>query len=428
MNGSEWQRNGRRPRGLRRAAVMTAMVVLVALAAFVARVGPGQRPAGRLAIDESLSPSEAAVEPSPIRTPRRTPTPTPSLAPTPPTAQGSWRPLPDPPLQARRTQPVSIDGAWFIWGGEHQEGRREFHADGAILASGAESWREVAEAPIAPRSGHVAVWTGSRMVVWGGEAARGYLDDGAAYDPVTDRWARLADAPLAPRANAAAAWTGDDVVVVGGYDNAGPRAEAAAYSPARDAWRALPPLPVDDVGSLWQVGALWTGRSVVAWWPGQDLGATSNVHALDPDSGRWHALPALDVSSAGAHLSLVNAGGRLVAVYEPYDFRIPSVSVLDEEAETWAELDVTSSSMRRWDGWGLVTTVNGRVFLLSASGGVVAHVTEEHAELLPEPPVPGEWTSALLAGDDRVLLWGVTHNRSGYTEDIVAHEWVPSPE
>ncbi|MBA2528418.1 MAG: hypothetical protein H0V19_00390, partial [Euzebyales bacterium] len=65
------------------------------------------------------------------------------------------------------------------------------------------SWRQMAPAPIGPRAGHVAVWTGDQLVVWGGREVTGRRlprGDGAAYNPGTDRWRRLPPAPIGPRA------------------------------------------------------------------------------------------------------------------------------------------------------------------------------------------------------------------------------------
>lgn len=45
-------------------------------------------------------------------------------------------------------------------------------------------WRAIARSPLAGRFGHVAVWTGERMLVWGGSGrGRRSLGDGASYDP-----------------------------------------------------------------------------------------------------------------------------------------------------------------------------------------------------------------------------------------------------
>src|SRR5947208_3570111 len=48
-----------------------------------------------------------------------------------------------------------------------------------------DTWR-----PNAPdgRQGHTSVWTGSEMIVWGGQGVGGYLNTGGRYNPATDNW------------------------------------------------------------------------------------------------------------------------------------------------------------------------------------------------------------------------------------------------
>src|SRR4029434_8829761 len=45
----------------------------------------------------------------------------------------------------------------------------------------------ITNAPTA-RGGHAAVWTGSEMILWGGNDAS-YFNTGGRYDPSTDSWA-----------------------------------------------------------------------------------------------------------------------------------------------------------------------------------------------------------------------------------------------
>jgi hypothetical protein len=63
------------------------------------------------------------------------------------------------------------------------------------------------DAPL-PRQLHTTVWTGSLMLVWGGNAGSG---SGARYDPATDAWSAisLAGAPEG-RFNHTAVWTDND--------------------------------------------------------------------------------------------------------------------------------------------------------------------------------------------------------------------------
>ena len=77
------------------------------------------------------------------------------------------------------------------------------------------------------RYGHTAVWTGSEMVVWGGyfetlNRIPRYLNSGGKYNPSTDSWidTSTSNAPEA-RYFHAAVWTGSEMIVWGGDSNFG---------------------------------------------------------------------------------------------------------------------------------------------------------------------------------------------------------------
>src|SRR5437870_9622812 len=54
---------------------------------------------------------------------------------------------------------------------------------------GTDSWTATSttSAPAA-RDQHTAVWTGSEMIVWGGEGSGGFLNTGGRYNPATASW------------------------------------------------------------------------------------------------------------------------------------------------------------------------------------------------------------------------------------------------
>jgi hypothetical protein len=70
------------------------------------------------------------------------------------------------------------------------------------------------------RSQHTAVWTGSMMIVWGGEAypyPTSTTISGGRYDPATDTWmpTSTARAPTGRKLHTAV-WTGSEMIVWGG--------------------------------------------------------------------------------------------------------------------------------------------------------------------------------------------------------------------
>src|SRR5215472_8345938 len=104
-------------------------------------------------------------------------------------------------------------------------------ADGCIN----DSWTATAADHPFPRTDHTAVWTGSEMIVWGGNSGT-YLNTGERYNPSTDSWTAtsIVNAPDA-RGNHTAVWTGTEMVVWGGWNgmylNTGGR-----YNPSTDSW------------------------------------------------------------------------------------------------------------------------------------------------------------------------------------------------
>jgi len=69
-------------------------------------------------------------------------------------------------------------------------------------------WRTLASLP-SGRLGAPAVWTGKRVLLWGGL-------NGLAYAPRSDRWSTIAQAPIRARGGSTVAWNGRMLIVWGG--------------------------------------------------------------------------------------------------------------------------------------------------------------------------------------------------------------------
>lgn len=156
----------------------------------------------------------------------------------------AWTALPSAgaPEGRRFTTAVWTGTNMIVWGGQGLDG--ELASGGRLVCDAGGlpvSWLATSAvgAPTA-RIGHTAVWTGSRMIVWGGFQGSTYLGNGAAYDPVADVWTPLSTT-LAPTARTAhiAVWTGSEMLVFGGEDGTGALLSGAAYNPAKNTWRSL---------------------------------------------------------------------------------------------------------------------------------------------------------------------------------------------
>jgi len=122
-----------------------------------------------------------------------------------------------------------------VWGGEDI---RPF-ADGAYYDPAAQRWHRTAPSPLSPRDNVAAVWAANEVFLWGGDDnywARGnedgpprYFADGATYHPASNSWHLVPSAPLSPRSGAQAFWTGSQVVVFGGQTNASFSLDGASF-------------------------------------------------------------------------------------------------------------------------------------------------------------------------------------------------------
>jgi Kelch motif len=135
----------------------------------------------------------------------------------------------------------------------------------AVPGAAQETWTPTSTvgAPSA-RLRHTAVWTGSKMIVWGGSGLGGtYSNTDGVYDPATDTWTATSttSAPAA-RYSHTAVWTGSGMIVwgggisTGGYTNTG-----GAYDPATDTWTATSTTNA-PTGRCVQT-AVWTGSKMV---------------------------------------------------------------------------------------------------------------------------------------------------------------------
>ena len=226
-----------------------------------------------------------------------------------------WTPMSTVGVPAARVvagNVVSIGDKMFVWGGQRvpfpsqpvmqgdpvavalmkapglvcPDGSAEdcVFGDGALYDPVANTWTAVSGsgAPAA-RSDHVTAWTGSRVLVWGGNRYAiksgdssptfGFLSDGGLYDPTTDRWTPTAAIPWhKPYSAQRTSWSGKRLHV---YDENAPTDPGFDYDPAQDRWEVATPAtkpPVRNDGPSYP-SVVWTGKEWLEWG-GYRLGPT----------------------------------------------------------------------------------------------------------------------------------------------------------
>jgi N-acetylneuraminic acid mutarotase len=207
-----------------------------------------------------------------------------------------WSEQPSTALPSQRVYSTMVQAneEIIIWGGAATSESQFQYNNGARYVPSLDGWRSLSStgAP-SPRLRHTAVWTGTEMIIWGGQFNVGgqnfqLLNTGARYNPATDTWlpVSLTGAPT-PRNGHYSIWTGSEMII---WDRN--KSDNALYNPVSNTWRpistvAAPPL---EVG----YSPVWAGRKMIVW-----SSATSNAgYIYDPEANTWSAM-----STAGAPIA-----------------------------------------------------------------------------------------------------------------------------
>ena len=233
---------------------------------------------------------------------------------------------------------------------------------------------------------HTAVWTGTEMLVWGGQDLpwdqAPYSGEGFRYNPSTDTWSRMnpVGSPQA-RANYTAVWTGSEMIIYGGTVATGSSANSGArYNPATDSWVATSAPAVAPAVN--QHTAIWTGSRMVVWGGADVNGAATNKGGVyDPVTNTWVAMTLASAPFARLGHVAVWTGSRMII----WGGGMPDGGLYDPAANTWT---------------------------IIPSG-------------LPNEPFPYNGATAVWTGS-RMIFWGGDGHNTGGAFDPVSFTWTPT--
>ncbi len=169
----------------------------------------------------------------------------------------------------------------IVWGGDNANTGGRYDPVG-------DSWTATSSlgAPTG-RTSHTAVWTGTGMIVWGGrDSSLIFLNTGAIYDPILDSWSDTDASVAAPEARGfhTAVWTGTRMIVWGGvkgvstlsYLNSGGR-----YEPGSDSWVTTSTGTADPIGRTAHT-AVWTGSEMIVWGGSPPVSSSGGRYCASP--------------------------------------------------------------------------------------------------------------------------------------------------
>ena len=206
-----------------------------------------------------------------------------------------WQPVSivNAPVGRNSATSVWTGSRVVVWGGH--SGPDTFNT-GGLYDPASDSWSQVSttNAPSA-RTEHTAVWTGSRMLIWGGRGgSNGGMptNTGGQYDPAADSWmaTNTTGAPT-PRYKNTAVWTGSRMIVWGGHSPSDVLNTGGSYDPVGDGWTPTSTSQAPD--ARYDHTAVWTGQKMVVWGGRDVSGFNGNKFRsggrYDPASDVWVA-------------------------------------------------------------------------------------------------------------------------------------------
>ena len=307
---------------------------------------------------------------------------------------------------------------------------------GARYDPATDTWVQTPDTGVpAERAGHTAVWTGSEMIVWGGSTYNGWsTNTGGRYNPTTDGWTPISVGPGVPPEGSgdAAVWTGTEMIVWGGESNVGGR-----YDPVQDSWTPTSTGPgVPSARS--SPTAVWTGSEMIVWGgdllntggrydPATDAWSPTSVETAVPSGRRSHTAvwTGSEMIVWGGHdgVDALNTGGR----YDP-------------ASDTWTATSISEGEPgeRRghtaiWTGTEMIVWGGGRTYYPSNGGGRYDPATDSWVPTSTGVGAPEQRTShtAVWTGAE-MIVWGGENDdfefilNTGGRYDPSSDTWIPT--
>jgi N-acetylneuraminic acid mutarotase len=299
-------------------------------------------------------------------------------------------------------------------------------------------WRALSttDAPSA-RTLHTAVWTGSKLIVWGGklEGVGNVSDTGALYDPATDSWSPVSsvDAP-SPRHSHSSVWTGSHMLVWGGFGASDYETTGARYDPDSDSWSAMTATNAPSGRTLHRT--VWTGSEMVIWGGLNGVTALASGARYDPSANQWQPISSVGATSARLLHQMVWSDSQVIVWGGTNTFDwLSTGGYYDPSNDSWtgatsgSGLQIRQSATNVWTGEEMVIW----------GGWDGGNYLSDGAALDPDAAAGGSWTPLSTSGapserarqfslwtGELVVIWG---GCAGQVCDVLRDDgatWDPS--
>jgi hypothetical protein len=250
----------------------------------------------------------------------------------------SWTPIStvNAPSAREDHDAVWTGSRMMLWGGELWG---TLFNDGGLYDPATDAWTptSLVNAP-SPRTLHTMVWTGQQVIVWGGRAGA-YFNQGYKYNPATDQWLgaiSTAGAP-SPRGFHSAVWTGSRMIVWGGFDDGQRFNTGGIYNPTSNNWTGTTSLVNAPSPRLHHVAA-WTGTEMIIWGGQDDTGNRNDGARYNPATNTWTPMTMVD-APVGRQAAVAVWSGFEMIIWGGYADSVTSTNTgarYNPATDTWS--------------------------------------------------------------------------------------------
>ncbi len=319
----------------------------------------------------------------------------------------------------------------IVWGGETNSGTAL--NTGGVYTPSTDTWSATSTGTGVPaaRFAHTAVWTGSVMIVWGGNTGSGLLNSGARYNPGTNAWTATstgANLPVA-RGSHTAVWTGTVMSVWGGSGSSGAVNTGGNYNPSTNAWAATS-VGTNVPSARYSHTAVWSGTEMLVWG---GVGADNAPHRYNPSTNTW--------STGGTSAATPSARWTHTAIWTGNEMIVWGGNVgigandggrYSPSTDTWTATSVGTVPGARANHVGVWTGSEMVVWgSVGSTGGRYTPATDSWAPTSQGANVPDARTypTAVWTGT-RMIVWGgvgsSVYKQTGGRYDPGTDTWQPT--
>jgi N-acetylneuraminic acid mutarotase len=319
----------------------------------------------------------------------------------------TWTPTSTLNAPEARTQHSAIwtGSVMVVWGGTRSpnQGSQALTTGGGYNPA-TDTWTTTSTIGVTPaRYRHTAVWTGTRMIVWGGYESNGVPSRlGGRYNPATDSWTSMSESFGLSRFDYSVVWTGTEMLVWGGTFSL-PLNSGMKYNPATDTWSAFGATNPPEARS--QHGAVWTGSRMIVWGGKNDSVNLTTGGQYNPANDSWTPI-STTFAASGLRPSSVWTGSRMLT------WNGSSMRQYDPAADAWMMFEYSTSETQTndsvvWTGtqmivWGGLSNSIGVLDAGWRYDAATNAITPTSASSMPSPR---EGHSAIWTGT-LMILWG----------------------